>query len=231
MPVAPAPRATSTSRLRSSTTATRPTRRFCDHVLKRLGVKTVYYDPLIGGAIAELITKKTRVVFAESPGSQTFEVQDVPAIADEAHRRGAFVIMDNTWASPLYFKPFEHGVDISIQAATKYIVGHSDALLGVATANRRAWDLLRDGAHDFGQTAGPDDINLALRGLRTLAVRLRQHQNNALALAQRLGRHPAVARVLHPALPGDAGHAATIEQRAVVRPRQGDPGDDRPVAD
>ncbi len=184
-----------------------PTRQFAARVLTRMGIEVEFYDPLIGAGISRLMRPNTRVVYVESPGSITFEVQDVSAIADEAHRRGAFVIMDNTWASPLYFKPFEHGVDISIQAATKYIVGHSDALLGVATANRRAWDLLREGAHDFGQTAGPDDINLALRGLRTLAVRLRQHQKSGLALAQRLARHPAVARVLHPALPGDAGHA------------------------
>jgi cystathionine beta-lyase len=184
-----------------------PTRQFASRVLARMGIEVQFYDPLIGAGIAALMRPNTTVVYLESPGSISFEVQDVGAVADEAHRRGAYVVMDNTWASPLYFKPFEHGVDISIQAATKYIVGHSDALLGVATANRRAWDLLREGAHDFGQTAGPDDINLALRGLRTLGVRLRQHQASGLALAQRLQRHPAVARVLHPGLPGDPGHA------------------------
>ena len=117
----------------------RPTRRFCDHVLKRLGVKTTYYDPLIGAAIETLITKKTRVVFAESPGSQTFEVQDVPALAKAAHDAGAVMILDNTWATPLYFKPFAHGVDVSIQAATKYLVGHADAMLGVITTTEQAF--------------------------------------------------------------------------------------------
>jgi cystathionine beta-lyase len=172
-----------------------------------MGIEVEFYDPLIGGAISRLMRSNTSVVYVESPGSISFEVQDVGAIAEQAHRGDALVIMDNTWASPLFFKPFEHGVDISIQAATKYIVGHSDALLGVATANPRAWDLLRDGAHDFGQTVGPDDIYLALRGLRTLAVRLRRHQENGLCLAQWLSRHPAVRRVLHPGLPGDPGHA------------------------
>jgi cystathionine beta-lyase len=184
-----------------------PTRQFATRVLSRLGIAVEFYDPLIGGAIAALLRPNTRVVYVESPGSLSFEVQDVGAIAEEAHRHDAFVIMDNTWASPLFFKPFEHGVDISIQAATKYIVGHSDALLGVATANRRAWELLREGAHDFGQTAGPDDIYLALRGLRSLAVRLRRHQQNGEILAERLRAHPGVQQVLHPALPGDPSHA------------------------
>jgi cystathionine beta-lyase len=184
-----------------------PTRRFATRVLGRMGVAVEFYDPLLGAGIAQLVRPNTSVVYVESPGSISFEVQDVAAIAQAAHRGRALVIMDNTWASPLFFKPFQHGVDISIQAATKYIVGHSDALLGVATANRRAWDLLREGAHDFGQTVGPDDVFLALRGLRTLAVRLRRHQDSGLELAQALQRHPAVRRVLHPGLPGDPGHA------------------------
>lgn len=184
-----------------------PTRQFAARVLTRMGIDVEFYDPLLGAGIARLLRPATSVVYVESPGSITFEVQDVAAIAQAAHRGRALVIMDNTWASPLFFKPFAHGVDISIQAATKYIVGHSDALLGVATANRRAWDLLREGAHDFGQTVGPDDIYLALRGLRTLAVRLRQHQGTGLQLAQRLRDHPHVQRVLHPGLPGDPGHA------------------------
>ncbi|MBG9389417.1 cystathionine beta-lyase [Caenimonas aquaedulcis] len=183
-----------------------PTRQFAARVLTRLGVEVEFFDPALGAGVAALTRVNTRMVYVESPGSLTFEMQDIPAIAQAAHRRGAFVVMDNTWATPLFFKPFEHGVDISIQAATKYIVGHSDALLGVATANARAWDLLREGAHDFGQTAGPDDIYLALRGLRSLSVRLRRHHHNGIALAQALQAHPAVRQVLHPGLPGDAGH-------------------------
>ncbi len=184
-----------------------PTRAFATGVLTRFGVEVEFYDPMAGAGVARQIRPNTRVVYVESPGSATFEVQDVPAIAAAAHRAGAIVMMDNTWATPLHFRPFDHGVDVSIQAATKYIVGHSDALLGAATANQRAWPLLQRAAHDMGQTAGADDIYLALRGLRSLAVRLRQHADNGLALAEFLQRHPAVARVLHPALPGDPGHA------------------------
>jgi cystathionine beta-lyase len=184
-----------------------PTRQFASRVLARLNIEVEFFDPAAGGEVRRLLRPNTRLVYLESPGSLTFEVQDVAAIAQEAARVGAYVAMDNTWASPLYFNPFEHGVDISIQAATKYIVGHSDALLGVATANRRAWPLLQAGAQDFGQIAGPDDIYLALRGLRTLAVRLRRHQETGLHLAEGLRRHRAVSRVLHPALPGDPGHA------------------------
>ncbi len=184
-----------------------PTRQFATQVLSRLGVQVDFFDPLIGAGLSALMRPNTRVVYVESPGSATFELQDIPAIADVAHAGGAWVVMDNTWATPLFFKPFEHGVDISVQAATKYIVGHSDALLGVATANERAWPLLEKAAHDFGLTAGPDDVFLALRGLRTLSVRLQQHWANGLQLAQALQAHPMVRRVLHPALPGDPGHA------------------------
>lgn len=183
-----------------------PTRAFVNNVLTRFGVEVEYFVPTIGGAIAKQLRPNTRVVFTESPGSLTFEVCDVPAICNAAHEVGAFVLLDNTWASPLYFKPFEHGVDVSIQAATKYIVGHSDALLGTATANQRAWPLLQAGAHDFGQTASPDDLFLALRGLRTMPIRLQQHWSNGVLLAQSLETHSAVARVLHPALPNDPGH-------------------------
>lgn len=183
-----------------------PSRSFASKVLARFGVDVEFFDPLVGGEIRRQIRTNTRAVFVESPGSATFEVQDVGAIATEAHRVGAFVIMDNTWATPLFFKPFEHGVDISVQAATKYIVGHSDALLGVATANQGTWPLLQDSAHDFGQTAGPDDLYLALRGLRSLSIRLHRHWENGLLLAESLARHPAVAKVIHPALPGDEGH-------------------------
>lgn len=184
-----------------------PTRDFALSVLTRFGIDVEFFDPLAGSDIRHQLRSNTRVVFVESPGSTTFEVQDIPAIAQDAHKVDAFVVMDNTWASPLFFKPFEHGVDISIQAATKYIVGHSDALLGVATANERAWALLQRSAHDFGQTAGPDDLYLALRGLRSLSVRLHRHWENGVLLAESLARHPMVAQVLHPALPGDPGHA------------------------
>ena len=183
-----------------------PTRTFVSTVLTRLGVEVEFFAPAAGAGIARQLRPTTRVVFTESPGSLTFEVCDLPAICQAAHSVSAFVLLDNTWASPLYFKPFEHGVDVSIQAATKYIVGHSDALLGVATANERAWPLLKAGAHDFGQTASPDDLFLALRGLRTLPVRLQRHWSNGVTLARSLEQHPLVTRVMHPALPNDPGH-------------------------
>ena len=185
----------------------RPTRRFCDHVLTRLGVKTVYYDPLIGGGITTLITNKTRVVFVESPGSQTFEVQDVPAIAKPAHAAGAVVILDNTWATPLYFKPFKHGVDVSIQAATKFIVGHADAMLGSITATEEAFPAISRIHDELGLCPGPEDVYLGLRGLRSLGVRLARHQSSGLELARWLADRPEVARVIYPALPSDPGHA------------------------
>jgi cystathionine beta-lyase len=188
-------------------TVYRPNRRFCDNVLKRLGVTTIYYDPLIGAGIKRLITKKTRVVFAESPGSQTFEVQDVPAIVKAAHAAGAVVILDNTWATPLYFKPFAHGVDVSIQAATKYIVGHADAMLGAITATEEASRAVEKAHEDLGLCPGPEDVYLGLRGLRSLGVRLERHQRSGLEMAHWLAGRPEVARVLHPALPSDPGHA------------------------
>ena len=184
-----------------------PTRSFAQGTLTRMGVEVEFYDPCVGAGIASQLRPNTRLVFVESPGSATFEVQDVPAIAAAAHRVDALVVLDNTWASPLYFKPFAHGVDLSIQAATKYIVGHSDALLGVASANARCWQQVQQAAHDFGQTAGPDDLFLALRGLRSLSVRLARHWQTGLALAELLARHPMVERVLHPGLPSDPGHA------------------------
>lgn len=184
-----------------------PTRAFALHTLARLGIEVEYFDPAEGAQLALRLRDNTRVVYLESPGSQTFEVSDVPALAAAAHSRNAIVMMDNTWATPLYFKPFEHGVDVSLHAATKYLVGHSDAILGAATANTRAWPQLQAGAQAFGQTAGPDDLFLAIRGLRTLSVRLERHQHTAMLLAQRLQEHPAVAQVLHPALPEASGHA------------------------
>ncbi len=184
-----------------------PTRNFANGVLKRFGVSTTFFDPLVGRSIESLIRPETRVIYLESPGSLTFEVQDVPAIAEAAHRRGIIVIADNTWATPLYFKPFAHGVDVSVQAATKYIVGHSDAMLGAITCTKEAWPRLRRSTHELGQTAGPDDVYLGQRGLRTLAVRLKQHWKAGVALAGWIARQPEVERVLHPALPGDPGHA------------------------
>jgi cystathionine beta-lyase len=185
----------------------RPNRRFCDNVLKRLGVTTIYYDPLIGAGIERLITEKTRVVFAESPGSQTFEVQDIPAIAAAAHAARPVVILDNTWATPLYFKPFAHGVDVSIQAATKYIVGHADAMLGAITATEEASRAVEKTHDELGLCPGPEDVYLGLRGLRSLGVRLERHQKSGLEIARWLAGRPEVARVLHPALPSDPGHA------------------------
>ena len=184
-----------------------PTRGVATRLLKRYGVETTFYDPLIGARIGELIRPNTKVIYVESPGSLTFEVQDIPAIADVAHRHGITVIMDNTWGTPLYFKAFDHGVDVSIQAATKYVVGHSDAMLGTVSCTKEAWPKLKSTHYDLGQTAGPDDIYLAQRGLRTMGVRLKQHWETGLRLADWIARRPEVERVLHPALPGDAGHA------------------------
>ena len=161
-----------------------PTRRFCDVLLRRMGIDTTYYDPLLGSGITDLIEDNTRVVYVESPGSLTFEVQDVPAIAAAAHARGAKVVMDNTWATPLYFAPLARGADVSIQAATKYIVGHSDVMLGTATAMEGDFAAVRSTALELGLCAGPDDIYLAQRGLRTMAVRLQRHFETALKLAR-----------------------------------------------
>jgi cysteine-S-conjugate beta-lyase len=185
----------------------RPTRRFCDRVLARLGVEIVYYDPSAGPAIAELFNDRTRLVFLESPGSQTFEVQDLPAVAEAAHKAGARVVMDNTWATPLYFKPFAHGVDVSIQSATKYIVGHADAMLGAITMSEETFAPVYRVYEDVGSCPGPEDVYLGLRGLRTLAVRLERHQESGLGIARWLEDRPEVARVLYPALPSDPGHA------------------------
>ncbi|MEP7207658.1 MAG: cystathionine beta-lyase [Casimicrobiaceae bacterium] len=183
-----------------------PTRRFCDNHLARLGIEVSYYDPLIGAGIAAQLKPNTRVVFAESPGSLTFEVQDIAAIAAAAHARGALVILDNTWATPLGFRAFDHGVDVSVHAATKYIGGHSDVLLGVIVASVDTYRPLHRAWTDMGVTPSNDDAFLALRGLRTLAVRLAQHQQSALEIASWLATRPEVAEVLHPGLPGARGH-------------------------
>ena len=184
-----------------------PTRVFCDGALKRFGVETTYYDPTIGGEIRSLFQPNTRVVFCESPGSWTFEVQDVPAIAEEANRAGIWTFLDNTWASPLYFKPFQHGVDVSIQAATKYISGHSDLVLGAVTASRAAYPRLQRGWQEMGFCAGPDDVYLAMRGLRTIAPRLKTHWESGLKVADWLQSQPEVVEVMHPAVPGDQGYS------------------------
>lgn len=184
-----------------------PTRRFCHRQLARFGVETTFFDPTVGEGIAELMRPNTSVVFLESPGSLTFEVHDFPAIARIARERGAAVIHDNTWATGVFFRSFEHGADLVVQAATKYPGGHSDILLGAVVAAKAWWPRLRDASRDLGQTASPDDLFLAIRGIRTLETRLRQHEASALEVARWLQGRAEVARVLHPALPGDPGHA------------------------
>ncbi len=185
----------------------RPTRLFCDGLLHRFGIETSYFDPLIGAGIEALFRPNTRAVFVEAPGSQSLEMPDIPAIAEIAHARGAVVIDDNTWATPLYHRSLEQGVDISIQAATKYIGGHSDIMFGTIAANSKAWPLVEEAVRALGVCVGPDDTFLALRGLRTLAVRLAHHQQSGLEMARWLAARPEVQRVLHPALETDPGHA------------------------
>ena len=183
-----------------------PTRTFCDRMLAKLGVTTTYYDPCIGAGIAALIKPETRLIFAESPGSQTFEVQDIPAIAQVAKAHGLWLLTDNTWASPLFYKAFEHGADVSIQALTKYVVGHSDAMLGAVTANERAASRLIVAKETLGVCPGSEETWLALRGLRTLDVRLARHYSSGLSIARWLAARQEVAKVLHPGLPGAPGH-------------------------
>jgi cystathionine beta-lyase len=184
-----------------------PTRKLCDTILPRYGIATTYYDPAIGPGIAALFQPNTRAVFVESPGSLTFEMQDIPAIAAVAHARDAVVVMDNTWASPLYFRALEKGVDLSIQSGTKYIGGHSDIMLGVAAANAATWPRLKETVYETGLCVGPDDMFLGMRGLRTMGVRLAQHHAAGLEVARWLETRPEVTRVIHPALPSHPGHA------------------------
>lgn len=183
-----------------------PVRAFCSGFLAKLGVVTSFYDPRIGSGIAGLIADNTRVIYMESPGSLTFEVQDVPAIVAAAKARGVVTLFDNTWAAPLFFKPLALGVDVSIIAATKYIVGHSDAMMGIAVCTEASFLPVRQAAAFLGNHAAPDDCYLTLRGLRTASVRMHHHQAQGLTLARWLAARPEVARVLHPALPGDPGH-------------------------
>jgi len=188
-------------------TAYRPTRNFCDTVLARMGVETTYYDPLVGAGIADLIRDNTQAIFLEAPGSQSFEMQDIPAITAVARARGITTLIDNTWATALYFKPLAHGVDISIQAGTKYLGGHADLNLGTVSAVGDAWRKVIGTHGDMGICVSPDDATLGSRGLRTLVVRLERHWRSGIEVAQWLQAQPQVSRVLHPGLAGDPGHA------------------------
>jgi len=184
-----------------------PCRKFCDNVLKKYGVATTYYDPTVGAGISNLIRPETSLIVTESPGSLTFEIQDIPAIVAAAHARGVKVMTDNTWATALYFNPLDHGVDVVVEAATKYISGHSDIMVGLVAGRGAGTPALRATARLLGNCSGPDDLYLAQRGLRTLAVRLARNQANGLTLARWLQARPEVAKVLHPALPDHPGHA------------------------
>ncbi len=186
--------------------AYQPTRIFCDGLLKRFGVNVEYYDPLIGGGVAAMMRPETTAVLVESPGSQSMEVQDVPAIAAAARAHGACVIADNTWATPLLFPPHERGCDLAVEAGTKYLAGHADVLIGLVSANAKWAKRLRATFNAFGMGSSPDDASLALRGLRTMALRLREQERAALDIAQWLENRPEVSRVLHPALPTHPGH-------------------------
>ena len=189
-------------------TAYEPSQDFCTKILAKLGVTTSWFDPLIGADIARQIQPNTRVVFLESPGSITMEVHDVPAIVAAVRRVApqAIIMIDNTWAAGVLFKALDFGVDISIQAGTKYLIGHSDAMVGTAVSNARCWDQLRENAYLMGQMVDADTAYMTSRGLRTLGVRLRQHHESSLRIAEWLAQHTQVARVNHPALPGSKGH-------------------------
>jgi cysteine-S-conjugate beta-lyase len=184
-----------------------PARNFCEKRLRPCGVEVEYYDPLMGGTIAKLIRPNTTAVYCEAPGSLTFEMQDLPAIAAAAHAKDIPVLADNTWGTPFFFRSLEHGVDVSIHAGTKYIVGHSDALMGLVVTNEKYWLPVRRAVADYGYCVSPDDCYLALRGLRTIGVRMRHQQQSALTVARWLQTRPEVLRVLYPALESDPGHA------------------------
>jgi cystathionine beta-lyase len=184
-----------------------PTRNFCEKQLKVNGIEVEYYEPLIGAGISALMKPNTRAVFCEAPGSLTFEMQDIPAIAQAAHARGAVVLADNTWGTPYFFRSFERGVDVSIHAATKYISGHSDVMLGVVVTNEKCWLPVRRTITEYGYSASPDDCYLALRGFRTIGIRMKHQMASALAIARWLEGRAEVAKVLYPALESDPGHA------------------------
>jgi len=184
-----------------------PTRGFCDRQLARRGVQIEYYDPLAGAGIDHLLRPNTKAVFCETPGSLSFEMQDIPAIAAAAHSRGIPVLADNTWGTPYFFRSFERGVDVSIHSATKYIVGHSDVMMGVIVTAEAHWQGVRRTVADYGYSVSPDDCYLALRGFRTIGVRLRHQMAGAIKVARRLAGRPEVKRVLYPALESDPGHA------------------------
>ncbi|OTA21411.1 cystathionine gamma-synthase [Xenorhabdus beddingii] len=185
-----------------------PTQSFCDHFLKRMDISTDYFDPMMGENIASLIRPNTKVLFLESPGSLTMEIQDIPAIVRAARQVNPdiVIIIDNTWAAGVLFKALEFGIDISVQSATKYIIGHSDGMLGTAVANARCWEQLRERSYLLGQIADPDTVYMAMRGLHTLATRLRQHEKSSIEIAKWLAQRPEVAEVYHPALPSCPGH-------------------------
>jgi cysteine-S-conjugate beta-lyase len=183
-----------------------PVRHLCDTLLKGLGIETQYYDPLISAHIRTLMKPSTRIVYCECPGSQTMEMQDVPAIAKAAHEGGALVMLDNTWSGGHFYKAFDHGADISVQAATKYIVGHSDAMLGTVVCNEKTWPQFKDAFETMGLFAGPDDMYLGLRGLRTIDLRMQRHMQSAIEVAEWLRAQPQVETVLHPALSNTPGH-------------------------
>jgi cysteine-S-conjugate beta-lyase len=183
-----------------------PARHFCDTVLKRLGIETTYYDPLAGAELSGLLRPNTRLIYCETPGSQTMEVQDIPALADVAHKHGALLLVDNSWSGGHYFKTFDHGADIVLQSASKYIGGHSDILMGTIVATEKAWPALAETYGSIGMFAGPDDMYLAMRGMRTMDVRLARHMQNGIAVAEWLRARPEVQTVLHPALSNSPGH-------------------------
>lgn len=183
-----------------------PTRNFANNTLTKLGVEVEYFDPMVGAGIASLIRDNTRLIWTECPGSQTFDVQDLPAIVEAAHARDVIVMTDNTWAGGYFRKPLDEGVDISVQAATKYIVGHSDVMMGTIACNEATYEQVRASSASFGMSVGPNDVYLALRGLRTISVRMDRHHESGIKIAQWMQTRPEISRVMHPALPEDPGH-------------------------